>query len=150
MTIRFAWLLLAVVVVACGGGSSSSMSPTAPTPTIPAVNGSYNGTVTVTYPELSRSVTCPASTVVTQSGSTVNIAPIVLGGGCGGFSIPVGQTTIDTTGAIPGEADTFNEPSCGTYSYTASGGFFGRDFRFSMNATSRTCYNFNATFLMAR
>ena len=31
-----------------------------------------------------------------------------------------------------------------------SGGFFGRDFRLSINATSRTCYNFNMTVNLSR
>jgi hypothetical protein len=91
--------LLAVVLVsaACGGGSNSPTGPSAST--IPTVSGKYSGSATFTFPELNASMVCPASTVVTQSGRTVNVAPIVLGGQCG-LSIPFGQATIDATGAI--------------------------------------------------
>lgn len=142
-------IVVAVVAVACGGKDSS---PTAPTPVIPSVAGSYSGSATIAMPELVVSATCPASTVVTQSGATVNIAPIVLGGQCGNMSIPLGPTTIDLTGAIDptGSSGTYNDPSCGTYKYSASGGFFGRELRISLSATSATCYNMNLTVLMSR
>jgi hypothetical protein len=89
---------------------------------------------------------------VTQSGSSVNIAPIVASGQCSGISIPVGQTTIDNTGALIGTSQTgsYTDPSCGTYQYTASGGFFGRDLRMSMSASSSTCYNFNFSMVLTR
>lgn len=132
---------------ACGGDS-----PTAPTPQIPNVVGSYTGTITVTLPEVPASRDCPASTSVTQSGSTVSVAPIVLGGTCGNLSLPVGQQTIDATGAFTGPTTgTFFEPSCGgNYTYTASGGFFGRELRISMTATSAICLNFNFTAVLTR
>lgn len=68
------------------------------------------------------------------------------------MSLPLGQATIDNTGAINlgSGSGTFNDPSCGTYTYAASGGFFGRDLRMSVNATSRTCYNFNMTVNLSR
>jgi hypothetical protein len=81
----------------------------------------------------------------------VNIAPLILGAACGGMSMPLGQVTIDSTGAIAGpNTGTYNEPSCGVYDVTASGGFFGRELRMSVNATSRTCYNFNMTITLSR
>jgi hypothetical protein len=63
------------------------------------------------------------------------------------LSIPVGQATINATGALDmgSGSGTFTDPSCGTYSYSGSGGFFGRDLRISLSATSRTCFNFNMT-----
>lgn len=142
-------IVVAVAAASCGGEDSS---PTAPTPVIPSVAGAYSGSATIALPEMAVSATCPASTVVTQSGATVNIAPIVLRGECGNMSIPLGPTTIDTTGAIDptGSSGTYNEPSCGTYRYTASGGFFGRELRISMSATSATCFNMNLTILMSR
>lgn len=144
--LRVAVYVHAVVVMACG-----SASPSAPTPQIPNVIGSYAGSMTLVRPEVQSSLTCPASTTVTQSGSTVTIAPIVLGGVCGVLSIPVGQAVIDTTGAITGSnTGTFFEPTCGGYSYTASGGFFGRELRLSMSATSATCLNFNFTAVLSR
>lgn len=141
-------LVLAIAVTTAGCGGSS----TGPSARIPSVNGSYSGTVTLAYPELQRSLTCPASTTVTQSGSTVNIAPILLGGQCGGLSIPIGQGSIDSTGALDGGSGsgTYTEASCGVYSYTVSGGFFGREFRASATYTSRTCYNFNFTMTLTR
>lgn len=144
---RVCVLLAGLLAVSCGGGS-----PTAPTPSIPTVSGSYAGSSTTTFPELQVTVTCPASTTITQSGSTVSIAPVILKGQCGDLSVPVGQVTIDTTGAIDGGSarGTYNEPSCGIYSYTASGGFFGRELRVSVSATSSTCFNFNFTAVLTR
>ena len=105
----------------------------------------------MTFPELNESVSCPTTTSVTQSGGSISMAPLVLGGACGNFSIPVGAGSIDTNGALQGSTSgTYNEPSCGTYNWTGSGGFFGRDLRMSINATSLTCYNFNMTMNLTR
>lgn len=141
-------ILVAILVSACG-----SSHPVAPTPQVPQVAGTYNGTVVVSLPEVNESVTCPANTAVTQATSTVTIAPIVLGGICGGLSIPMGSVTIDPTGAISGSGltGTFPQPSCGgSYTFVASGGFFGRELRLSMNATSAVCLNFNFTAVLTR
>jgi hypothetical protein len=143
---RMASVVALIGLVSCGG----SGSPTGPSNKIPNVVGSYSGTATFNYPELQQTLTCPASTVVTQSGSTVSLAPIVLNGQCNSLSLPVGQMTIDNTGAIQSESGTYNEPSCGVYAYTASGGFFGREFRFSLSATSSTCYNINITGVLSK
>lgn len=139
--------LLAVLALGACGGSSS---PAAPTPTYPQVAGSYSGTIAIAFPEIPTSVSCFASTAVTQSGSSVNIAPIVLGSSCANMSIPMGPQTIDTTGAITGSQTGTFPDTCGTYTYTASGGFFGRELRLSITATSRTCYNFNFTAVLTR
>jgi hypothetical protein len=140
---KLAVVVFATLCAACGGGEGTNL--TGPSKSIPNVTGNYVGSTTIAFPELGQSLTCPTSTSVTQSGNTISIAPLVMTGPCGNMSIPVGQATIDATGAIPSESGTFDEPSCGTYNYTASGGFFGRDFRLSLNATSRTCYNLNMT-----
>jgi hypothetical protein len=137
--------LFVLMLSACGG------SPSAPTPQIPSVVGNYTGNTVLTLPELGQSVTCPTTTSVTQSGTTVNIAPLVLSGECGNLSLPLGQATIDNTGAIQGQSSgTYDEPSCGRYNYTSSGGFFGRDLRLAVNATSSTCYNINMTITLSR
>jgi hypothetical protein len=60
------------------------------------------------------------------------------------MSVPVGQMSIDATGTL-GQATTPYTDSCGVYTVTASGGFFGRDLRISMSVTSRTCNNINMT-----
>ncbi len=148
MNTRMGRVVVAAALMAAGCGGSS----TAPSNRIPSVSGTYSGNVTLVYPELQARLTCPASTTVTQSGSTVNIAPVLLGGQCGGVSLPLGQSTIDSTGAIGGGSDsgTYNEPSCGLYSYTVSGGFFGRELRASAIYTSRTCYNLNFTMTLTR
>ena len=139
---------VALLLSACGGGEGTSL--TGPSNSIPNVAGSYSGTTTMTFPELSQSMTCTTSTSVTQSGSTISVAPLVLGGQCGNVSVPVGQVTIDNTGAWLGSAvTTYNDPSCGLYSVVGSGGFFGRQMRLSINATSRTCYNVNMTITLS-
>ena len=129
-------LVCAVLLSACG-----SSTPTAPTPRVPQVAGSYTGTVTFTYPQLGQSLVCPATTTINQTGSAIAIAPVRLSGPCGTISIPLGDADIDANGSIGSESGTLNEPSCGVYSYTASGGFFGREFQFAMVASSSTCPN---------
>ena len=146
---RFAALgLCLLLVTACGGKSS----PAAPTPQIPNVVGNYSGSTTFTLPELGQTLTCATSTTVTQSGSTVTVAPLILAGACGGLSIPLGQNTIDNTGAILGQnTGSFFEPSCGgTYNFVGSGGFFGRELRLSINMTSSRCLNINMTISLFR
>lgn len=124
-------------------------SPSAPTPQAPPVAGTYSGVVTVNYPQIPRSVSCAVTTVVTQSGGSINIAPLVLGGPCGNVSIPMGSRTIDSIGALEPFNGTVVE-SCGTYTVSASGGFFGRELRLSMVATSTTCITFNFTAVLNR
>lgn len=135
-----------LIAAGCGG------SPAAPTPQIPNVTGNYSGSTRITLPELGQSQTCATTTTVTQSGTTVNIAPLILGGACGGMSIPLGQATIDNTGALQGQSSgSFFDASCGgTYNFTGSGGFFNREFRLSLNAVSSRCLNFNMTISLFR
>lgn len=143
---------IALLVILITGTACGDNSPTAPTVSTPQVSGSYAGTVTVNLPEVQQSRTCPANTSVTQSGTAINIAPIVLTGTCGNLSVPMGPATIDTTGAITGQnTGTFFEPTCGgNYSVVASGGFFGRELRLSMSASSAVCLNFNFTAVLTR
>src|SRR4051794_7890929 len=142
--VRLAVCLLIVPLVACGGNSA------APTAQIPNVSGNYSGNTTLVLPETTQQIVCPTTTSVTQSGSTVNIAPIVLSGDCGGLSFPVGQQTIDNTGNIQGATTETMTEECGVYNITGSGGFFGRDLRISMNATSTTCPDINMTINLSR
>ena len=96
-------------------------------PTFPQVSGNYAGTITFTLPELGQSASCPATTVVTQAGSSVSIAPILLSGGCAGIidSLPLGTVTITQNGAFDEAGnESFTDPSCGVYTGTGSGGFF--------------------------
>jgi hypothetical protein len=144
---RFLLLLPFVFSVGCGEGGGTSLS--GPSNSIPNVAGNYSGSTTMVLPEFGESVSCSTTTSVTQSGDTVNIAPFVLRGECGGMSIPVGQGRIDTTGNLA-YSPTSSTTSCGVYNYVGSGGFFGRDFRFSLTATSRTCFNFNMTINLTR
>jgi hypothetical protein len=144
---KLAVVVFALLFAACGGGEGTSL--TGPSSSIPNVAGNYTGSTTLTFPELSQSVSCPTSTSVTQSGNTISIAPIVVAGQCGNVSIPFGQTSIDATGSL-GQATTTYTEACGTYNVTASGGFFGRELRISMSATSGTCYNINMTMTLTR
>ena len=138
--------LVACVTAACGGDDAG----TAPTPSIPNVTGNYSGVTTVVFPELSTSASCPTTTTVTQSGGTVNFAPLVLGGQCANQSIPMGQVSIDATGAILGRSSATQREECGLYNISGSGGFFGRELRISINATSTTCWNMNMTINLSR
>jgi hypothetical protein len=113
------------------------------------VAGNYTGTTTVVVPDLQTSGSCPTSTAVTQNGSIVNIAPIVLGGQCGNMSIPVGQATIDAAGSLVQETGTVSD-ECGVYNYTISGGFFGRELRISAVLTSTTCWDMSMTMNLTR
>lgn len=100
----------------------------------------------------STQLTCPTSTSVTAVEGDGELASLMLRGDCDGVSLPLGQVTIDATGAIGGgsESGTYTEPSCGTYNYAASGGFFGRELRMSVTASSSTCYDFNFTATLTR
>jgi hypothetical protein len=96
-------------------------------------------------------VTCPTTTSVTQSGSRISIAPLQLMGLCGALSLPLGDSIIGPTGSLGSESGTHFEPSCGgTYNYSFSGGFFGRDLRMSLSATSSVCFNMNMTVNLTR
>lgn len=141
--------VLTLFVAGCGG------SPTSPGGTqvggYPSVAGNYSGTTVMTFPELSETVSCPTTTAVTQDGGQLTIAPFILNGVCGGASVPAGPAVIDSSGAlIAASSGSYNDPDCGTYNYTFSGGFFDRELRMSMNATSQTCYNFNLTISVFR
>jgi hypothetical protein len=141
----FVLALVPLLFTACGDDNDLT-GPSG----FPSVAGNYSGTTTIVAPELGESLVCPTTTSVTQSGSSVNIAPLVLGGDCGGQSIPVGPMTIDANGSLGAGSGTYTEPSCGTYDYTASGGFFDRTLQMSIIATSATCFNLNMTINVAR
>lgn len=140
-------IVLIVLFSACGGDS-----PTAPTrPQYPDVAGRYSGTVSIFYPQVGRTLACPATTAVTQNGNLVSIAPVALTGACGSLSIPVGDLTIDENGSLGNQTGSVTDP-CGLYTYSASGGFFGREYRFSLiyASTSSRCITFNVTGTLTR
>ena len=87
--------ILGLLLAACGGEGGTDL--TAPSKSIPDVTGNYSGSTTIAFPDLGQSVTCPTSTSVTQSGTTISIAPLAMTGSCGTMSIPVGQATIDAS-----------------------------------------------------
>ena len=86
---RLSLCVVVALLSACG------KTPTAPAPAIPQVAGAYAGGITIVYPDVPRTLACPATTTVTQSGSLVSLAPLVLTGQCGSVSVPLGQLTID-------------------------------------------------------
>lgn len=147
---RKAWLVLPVLMltIACGDGNDSI---TGPTNTIPNVAGNYSGSTTITFPELNLSTTCPTTTSVTQSGGgNINVAPLqVRCPDVGPLSLPLGEATIGPTGSLGSESGSFSA-ECGTYNYTGSGGFFGRDLRLSLTYVSTTCYNMNISINLTR
>lgn len=127
-------------------------SGTNPTPDdIPSVAGNYAGTITLAFPEKGTSMTCTATTSATQSGATVNITPIVLGGLCSGITVPIGTVVIDDTGDIPATVSgTTDHPDCGTYNYTVTGGFDGTDLELSAALNSTTCDDAILTLVLTR
>jgi hypothetical protein len=156
LTIAVLVAVVAVTAAACGG---SDASPSSPTPTIPQVAGNYTGTAIITYPQLGGSVNATGTMTVTQSGSTVNLSSLVLHvPAVGTFSIPLGETTINTTGAISGSglsATNVWDATCKAYeSYSASGTFVGKQFQGSMittfSSTAGGCYNFSMTVTLNR
>ena len=124
--------------VSLAGCSGSSAAPTASGP--PNVAGNYSGTVTINYISLGRVLTCPAQTTVNQNGANVTFAPLVLSGVCASAgSLPLGDTTISNTGSLGSATQTIFLASCGgNYDVTASGGFFGNTFQFSVLYTAKT------------
>jgi hypothetical protein len=147
---RTFWVGVVLLTVACGGGEDGGNAITGPSSQIPSVAGSYSGSTSMTLPELSQTLTCPTTTSVTQSGSTVTIAELRLSGPCGEMSIPMGQVAIDSSGTIVSETGSYSDPSCGVYNYSATGGFSGRELRFSIAGTSTTCWNFTMTMTLVR
>ena len=135
----------------CAAGCGSS-TPAAPTPTYPNVAGTYSGTAT--YTTTTATVSCAANTAVSQAGNRVNIAAIQLGAECGTGTIPGGQFTISTTGALEGIASsTVSDSGCqGTYNINGSGGFFDRELRLTFTYSSGTpaCFLRSFTTTMTR
>jgi hypothetical protein len=147
-------VVLAILTAACSGGDAGTAptpgsTSTMPSQQVPSVAGSYSGTTTLNVPDLQESGSCPTSTSVTQNGSTVDIAPIVLGGDCGGISIPVGQATIDAAGTLVQESGSIDH-DCGVYDFVISGRFSGRELRITAVLTSSTCYDMNLTMSLMR
>jgi hypothetical protein len=137
-------VLSLVTAFVAGCGSSDSV---APTPTYPNVAGKYSGSITITYQLVGQSITCPATTTVTQSGPNVTLAPLSVAGVCpslGLSSFPAGDFLITNTGSL-GTQSANNIPmaSCnGTYNATASGGFFSSTLQFTFVytvASGNTC-----------
>ena len=135
--------------VACGGSS------TAAGPAYPNVAGTYSGTLTVGT--LAGSFTCPASTVVTQSGASVTIGMLTLSAPCpshGISAVPLGQVnaTIDANGTLGNVTNAIlTVPSCGgTYSVNGGAYFSGS----SLNVASAympvsdTCARFPGPFML--
>ncbi len=141
-----------VIALVATSASGCVESGTNPTPDdIPQVAGNYSGTITLAFPEKGTSMTCTATTSATQSGSTVNITPIVFGGLCAGINIPLGTVIIDDTGDIPASVSgTTNNPNCGTYNYTVTGGFDGTELELSATLTSTTCDDATLTVVLIR
>lgn len=144
-------VLTLITLVAAGCGGSPTSPGSAQSGQYPSVAGSYSGTTVMTFPELSETVSCPTTTAVTQSGPQLTMAPFVLSGDCGGVSVPMGAALIDREGAfVAASSGSFNDADCGNYNYTFSGGFFDRELRMSMRATSPVCYNFDLTISVFR
>jgi hypothetical protein len=135
-------LPLVAAIVALLAGCASKGTTTAPTPAVPNVAGSYSGSVTVTYHSILQSITCPATTTVTQSGTTVTMAPLMLGGQCqtiGVTSVTVGTFTISSTGSLDTRTvANVSLPSCGSYSTSATGAFSGSTLQLTIDYTAIT------------
>lgn len=143
---RLAWLIAAWGALACEVG------PAGPSADVyPDVGGTYAGTVKMTFAELGFGTSCPASTVVGQTGPIVSIAPLVLGSDCGGGSIPVGSATLDAAGRLLGTTSaSFSEPGCPTYTVSGTGQFSSRELRLSLVATSARCWSLDLVATLTR
>jgi hypothetical protein len=53
--------------------------------------------------------------------------------------MPVGEMTLDSTGAIASPNSGVFTVSCGTYTYTATGALAGERLRLSIDAISEAC-----------
>ena len=105
--------------------------------------------MTLSYPELAVSLSCAASTVVTESGSSVDIAPITASGDCGGIAVTQATSIAIDSSATISISGTLSA-ACGVYNWTATGGFYGREMRFQFNLTSSTCLNQTTTGTLSR
>ena len=149
-------VLLYVLAVGCHGGGTgrSEATPTGPTSQFPVTGALasysptptgviYNGTATKAVPQLQQSMTCPTSTMVSQNGNTLTVAPLILAGECHNLLMPVGEMTLDSTGAITSSNSGSFIVSCGTYTYTATGALVGDRLRLSIDAISEACPAFS-------
>ncbi|PWT92002.1 MAG: hypothetical protein C5B54_04290 [Acidobacteria bacterium] len=142
-------VVMGLAVSACGSHGSDL---TGPSNSIPNVAGRYVGTMQVSLPEINQSVTCSASTSVTQSSNRVSIAPIQVSGAgscASAGSLPIGDFQIDTTGSLGSGTQSVSYNGC-TYSGTASGGFYGGSLRASLTYISNQCLNMNISFTLNR
>ena len=146
------FIVFVTVAMSALAGCSGGNSPTAPSQNLPSVAGSYRGSITIEPLDGGPSLTCSGVTWVTQSGNGISMWPIDVGGDCPAITIPFGPATIDETGRIAGSgtSGTFTQPSCGTYAYTSSGGFSGRQMQIEIFATSNICSNMNIIISLLR
>lgn len=141
-------ILLGLGLTACGGdfdGPTPAPSTT-PLPTYVQVGGNYAGTLVsrdLDDPASPDNYNCPATTTANQAAERVLFLPLVLGGACGGTSIPfpIPQVVIDTEGRIPSfpQTSAYQNPD-GTCPGTAvtDGGFNGARFLLSQVITPNT------------
>lgn len=129
-------LVLGVGLSAC----SRDASPSAPSSPYPSVAGTYSGTVTIGLTAFATSLTCPATTTVTQSDATVTFTPLTMSGNCAvAFpSLPLGSFAVSSSGSLGSASQNgIFVPSCnGNYNATQSGGFSGSTFQFSLAYTA--------------
>jgi hypothetical protein len=130
-------LAISLCMAAC---SDSSSSPAAPSSPYPRVAGNYTGSVTFSYSSLASSLTCPATTTVTQTDATVTFAPLTIAGSCGTTfpSFPLGSFTLSTDGSLGSSSQNgiFVASCNGVYNATESGSFSGSSFKFSLTYTA--------------
>lgn len=140
----FAMLVCVGSAVGCGSSPTSpstfSSSTANSSSSSQSLAGNYVGSITITYATVGGSVTCPASTSVTQVGSTVTIGAITPSGACEGVGATpaLGSFTIDNTGSL-GTLTATNVPdsSCnGAFNQTITGGFSGTTLQFSFVFTA--------------
>jgi hypothetical protein len=128
-------LLMAVGLAACGGGGVNGPSDD----DVPNVAGSYTGTLSING--AGAVVTCPASTTVTQSANQVGFTALTLSGQCTGLAFPMGNATLLPTGVLADSGTTLTgvDPSCGSYTASASITFAGRTMSLSVLGNFQLC-----------
>ena len=114
-SIRWAVIAIGIALIgaACGNDDNTPSGPSPmdpPQPEVPYVAGTYEGTISGWYSEVSLGQ-YPITMTVTQAGDQVTMEAELEGGVL--FFVP-GTGTIDSNGVVGGQVDEVESEDCGT------------------------------------